>query len=422
MSSQTKNFEDIDIYDFGGRITLLFKKIEKELSQENAELLRKYDMAMVSDSLAKATRLKNLYTAFGLSRILGKNWHDATRQDIDNLVYEIMKRFSTNSGQESNTSFDYKKVLKIFYRWFKLGSRRKINVGDPEETRTIRLKKVKDELARECLVTDSDLTRLLHACGPNQRDRAFIDVHSEAGTRPGEILSVQIKHVRFDKYGAFISVDGKTGPRPIRLVRSVPNLANWLNVHPGRDNPESPLWIMLDTPRYGQPLSYHASRQIIKRRSEMAGLEKKINLKLFRHSEATSSANFLTDAQMRKRHGWTNDSKMPSRYVHLVNSDVDNAVLAHMGIKRENEKPFNLPKKCHFCDLSNSPESKICSKCGRPLDLKTAINVEEKVKNKEIDSLKDTVAKLANLASRQEKKLEEISVYIHGLQIFSNVR
>jgi hypothetical protein len=39
----------------------------------------------------------------------------------------------------------------------------------------------------------------------------MISVASEAGCRPGELLSLRIKHVKFDQIGAIISVDGKTG-------------------------------------------------------------------------------------------------------------------------------------------------------------------------------------------------------------------
>jgi len=71
---------------------------------------------------------------------------------------------------------------------------------------------------------------------------------------------------------------------------------------------------------------------------------------------------------------------MPGRYVHLVNADVDNAILSHLGIiKDDNETKVKLPKKCHICDMHNPPESSLCTKCGKPLDLKTALEAEEKL-------------------------------------------
>jgi len=88
---------------------------------------------------------------------------------------------------------------------------------------------------------------------------AMIHVQYEAGTRPGELLSLRLKHVKFDQYGAIIHIDGKTGPRPIRLVTSVPSLAAWFDAHPLKDNLESPLWIKLDKNHCGESLNRYGS-------------------------------------------------------------------------------------------------------------------------------------------------------------------
>ena len=280
---------------------------------------------MVRQSIAIATRQKHLRTLLGLSRLLQKDWKEITKNDVEKLVYEIMQRHSDESGKETNYSYDHKKVLKIFVRWMKLGSREFIEVGDPSETIKVRMKRVKDKIIREDLLTEDDISRLLHVCGENSRDRALIDCHYEGGTRPGEILSILIKHVKFDKYGANLHVDGKTGPRTVRLVKSTPTLANWLSIHPFKDNPESPVWINLSKNHYGEQLAYPAASAMFRRRAKMAHLKKRVNLNMFRHSEATNAAKFMTESQLRKRHGWTADSKMPGRYVHLVNADVDAA-------------------------------------------------------------------------------------------------
>src|SRR5260370_31729479 len=116
---------------------------------------------MVVFLLAKVTRLKHLKGLLRLSRLVNKEWKDVTKSDIDGLVYSVMKKYGTESGQESETSRDHKKILKIFFRWLKLGSREKEEVGDPEETKGIRLKKPKDKIVREDLLTEADRTRLL---------------------------------------------------------------------------------------------------------------------------------------------------------------------------------------------------------------------------------------------------------------------
>lgn len=116
---------------------------------------------------------------------------------------------------------------------------------------------------------------------------------------------MKIKHVKFDKYGTVIHVDGKTGARPIRLIRSTPNLAQWLAVHPFKDNPDVPLWVITQKNYFGRPFTYATARKLIKDRCEQANLPKRLYLNLFRHSEATESAKFMTEAQMKMRHGWT---------------------------------------------------------------------------------------------------------------------
>lgn len=330
-----------------------------------------------------------------------------------------MSEYGDVNGDETETSRDFKKILKLFFRWLKLGSRSFKEVGDPTETKGIRLKKPKDKITRENLLKEDDRTKLLHACGENIRDRAFIDVHLEAGTRPGEILSLQIKHVEFDNIGARIHVDGKTGARPIRLIRSTPNLATWIKAHPYGNNPEAPLWILVDPAKYGQPMTYIAAKSMVARRCRMANLPKRVNLKLFRHSAATTMAKILTDAEMKKRHGWTRTSNMPARYVHMVDADVEEKILTHYGMNKGDETQVIKPKMCIFCEVANSPESTMCSSCGRSLDIETAMKMDNQ---KEItgkyltqNDLREVERNITNISEnnlRLEKKFDDLMKYL----------
>ncbi len=390
------------IYDYDRKIFNTWKMIESELSSENIRLIHKYDKEIINNGLAKATRLKQLQVLLSLSRKLQKNWTDVTKDDIDDLVSRIMTEYATNSGKETSSTWDHKKILKIFFRWFKLGSRNYRDVGDPMETKSVKLKTVKSSIVREQLIDDNDVKKLIHACNGNLRDVAFIDVHSEAGTRPGEILSLKIKHVKFDQYGAIIAVDGKTGTRPVRIVSSVPNLASWLDSHPLKENPNAPLWIQLDN--LTEPLDEDGARALLCRLVERSNLSKRINLKLFRHSEATKMASHLTEMQMRLRHGWTPSSKMPENYVHMNNADVDQAILSQYGIVPQNKESMTLPKKCHICDMPNAPSANICHKCGKPLDIETALDMEKQREEKE--TLRVILAKVVCKKKLSEEEMK----------------
>ncbi len=380
-------------HGYDARLESMFKQGKKRLSAKNFELLLDYDTAMVGDVLSKATRTKHLQTIITMSGILDKDWTDCTKDDINGLVYKIMQTYADGKGQETHSTYDMKKVIKLFFRWVKTGDRRK-KLNEPEvlEIRGVRQGKVKDSIVREDLITEDDLKKLLLACQGNVRDRALIHVHYEAGTRAGELLSLRIRDVKFDEYGAIISVTGKTGDRPIRLVESVPNLSVYLNTHPYKDKGDSPLWIGMGKENYGKPLAIHAVRMMFNRMGAKAKLGKRIYLQLFRHSEATRTANYMTEAQLRKRHGWANVSKMPSRYVHLVDQDVDDQVLAQYGMKKPKQVK-QITNKCKFCDSFNQTEADVCIKCAKPLHLEQAIKIDEE-KQAKLDKVEARLAKL----------------------------
>ncbi|MDE1861517.1 MAG: site-specific integrase [Thaumarchaeota archaeon] len=391
MKQQTSNRAKSDIHNFDRRISSVFTRLKAELSPENMQLVNRYYNAIIIDGAGKAVQEKHLQAILVMSRMYQKNWADIQREDVDNLVLEITKKYTDEKGQETHSSFDYKKILKIFVRWIKTGSRRKDpETIDPPEIRGIRLRRVKDRLSREDLTTESDVNMLIHASSNNKRDQAFIAVHAEAGSRIGETLPLQIKHVVRDKMGAIIKVDGKTTARPIRLVKSLPYLAAWLNAHPQKNDPNAPLWVNSS----GNQLSYEGMRRILAKYVKKAGLEKRVYFHLFRHSEITETANYLTEAMLRKRHGWSGSSKMPERYTHLVDSDVDKAVLSHYGIvKDEKDAKPQVPRICSICQFPNEPTTKFCSQCTKPLDLQAALEEDEIQKQAQQDQ-EDEVKRL----------------------------
>ena len=92
------------------------KLIQNETSLKNQEIIQKYDDLMMCASMAKATRHKHMQTIMNLTRFLNKDWDVATKNDIGNLVVEIVRRYANDNGQETYTSYDHKKILKIFFR------------------------------------------------------------------------------------------------------------------------------------------------------------------------------------------------------------------------------------------------------------------------------------------------------------------
>ncbi len=237
----------------------------------------------------------------------------------------------------------------------------------------------KGMLLPEALLSIEDIKKLAGAT-ENHRDRAFILLHYESGCRIGETLSLRIRNVAFDQHGAVLRVDGKTGPRRIRVIASAPALVSWLDIHPFRGDGDTPLWVGVGTVGRNEALNYFGARDLLGRLVVKAGLNKRVYTHLMRHSRATELSNLLTEAQMKEMLGWVQGSDMPATYVHLSGRDVDGALLKAHGIVVDAEATHQAmltAVTCLRCRQKAGPDSQFCPSCGMVLDLKAAFRLED---------------------------------------------
>lgn len=84
---------------------------------------------------------------------------------------------------------------------------------------------------------------------------------------------------------------------------------------------------------------------------------------------------------------------MASTYVHLSGRNIDNALLKLNGIRTEdevnNEEHKLRIKTCLRCQEPNSPTSSFCSRCGSPLDMRTAMQLYEE--ESKVDNIMDSL-------------------------------
>jgi len=341
---------------------------EKELGRLRASDLPVKTKKQIEDfahiRLAKgSTKLrvvKCMWCARYLAQWLGKDFSSATKEDLIELVSSM-----DSKDYSEYTVYDFKIVLKTFYKWLK---------GKDEEFPEVikwlkpKLRNEKHKLPEE-LLTVEEVEKLANAT-TNPRDKALILVLYESGCRIGELLYLKLKNVQFDNYGGVLLVNGKTGSRRVRVIASVQVLGQWLQEHPDKDNPNAPLW----PSRLGRyepvPLSYPSVLAMLKRIKGESGVKKRIYPHLFRHSRATALASKLTEAQMKEYFGWTQCSDMAAIYVHLSGRDVDSTLLQMYSLKEtpvEKEPKLDI-KICHRCKERNSPGQSFCGRCGNPLD------------------------------------------------------
>src|SRR5665647_3321174 len=125
------------------------------------------------------------------------------------------------------------------------------------------------------MLTEDEVKQMIDAT-TNKRDKAIIALLWDIGARVGEVGSLRIKHVKFDDLGGVIIVNGKTGPRRVRAVWSVDYLQNWLEEHPGKNDPEAPLWFnFAKKAEELESMQYDAIRMRLNKISKKAGINKK---------------------------------------------------------------------------------------------------------------------------------------------------
>jgi integrase/ribosomal protein L40E len=387
--------KSIEIYGYRKILDRTLDSLKSSgICEENKEAILKFQEQCFSEGLSLARIIKYLNTLHRIAILLGKPFAEAKKDDILKLVQRI------EQGNYSDwTKRDYKIIIRKFYKWLRNSE------GYPEEVKWIKASMRKNSLLPEELLTEEEVKKMAEVAD-NPRDKALVLVLYESGCRIGEILSLRIKHVCFDEYGAQLIVNGKTGSRRVRIIASSPNLASWLDNHPIKDS-ESPLWTSLRSKN--EPLTYSAAKELLKELARKSGIRKRVYPHLFRHSRATMLANFLTEAQMKEYFGWVQGSRMASTYVHLSGRNLDEALLRIHGLSEEKKKEDVFKAiVCPRCKERNSPIARFCNKCGLALDVKTAIELDER--RRSADELMSVLLQDAEVRELIARKIAEIDL------------
>jgi len=372
-----------DIYNYQKRLKSAVELVKKSpISERNKQLILEFRDFASLDGLSLPRILRYLGVLKDWAKIINVDFDKATKEDIIRAVRIIQE----HERYRPWTKATYKIMLKRFYKWLKKAE------DHPEEVKWIktRLKRTEKEMLNNGdLITEDEIKKLINSA-EHPRDKAFVSALYESGARIGEIASLQIGNVNIDEYGIVLNVNGKTGPRPIRIIASTPYLSTWLQNHPFKDDKNAPLWINIGCTNHNSMMQYATIRVMLKRLFEKTEIKKRFNPHMFRHSRATFLADYLTEFQMNQYFGWIQGSNMPSTYVHMSGKKIDASILALNGLKQEISKEFELkPKICPRCDTINAVDSKFCSNCAGILDVKTAYDLQEKI-TKETDIRKNS--------------------------------
>jgi len=389
-----------DIYNYPHRVERVLVRVREDakLNDRNRELLLSFYKYCLGESLSLARIVRCLYAMVVFAEQTKKDFDKCNRDDIADMVSMLEKdeRYAHATRQEM------KMTLRKFFKWMR-------GTEDyPEEVRWLKCRRnMSNNKLPEDLLTEEEV-KLLIDTADNARDKALLAVLYESGCRIGELLSLKIKNVCPNGYGIHLTVNGKTGMRMVLIIASVHYLTEWLNIHPQKNNPEAPIWIL---EKKMKELSHSDVQRILRKIKRNSGITKRINPHNFRHSRATFLASRLSDAVLKEVFGWTQSSKMASVYIHLSGKTIDDALLKVNGIDTgaQEQKVKFANKKCERCSENNPPTNKFCSRCGMALDKETiAEMLEEDSERERADEILDKLIQDQEFKELFLSKIKEV--------------
>ena len=366
---RNRYFERVETYieNMKSKETLInpiSKSISTEVLKEHLTVLKEFDENSILENFTLETRKCYL---IGM-----RQFFNSVKKPVDQITREDIKSYLFNLKVMPKTLQVRKTIIKYFFKWFY-----KAESNYPEVVSWINTslsKKDCKRLPKDQLLTQEEVLKIANAT-TTLRDKAFVLTLYESACRINELISLRIKNVVFDAYGAMLKVNGKTGERVIRLLNTESSwlvLRDWLNQHPFKNNIEVPVFANMANGCKGDFVGKEYAGHKIKIWCRIAGINKNVYPHLFRHSRLTELARKgYNESFLRKFAGWEGDSRMADIYVSLSARDIDNVMLEKEGIINKNDNGNGKvlsPIKCSKCGEPNSPTNRFCATCSMPLD------------------------------------------------------
>lgn len=223
-------------------------------------------------------------------------------------------------------------MIKMFYRHiFRLDK-----TETPECLKRIDLPKIKhnDVVYRERIITPEEYDLIISSAG-QAKHKAMIETFYEFGIRRSELLSMNIKDVKYENGKTRITVrESKTKTRDIIVKGRCQHLLLWIeNLHPEKSKPNCPLFYSTEKNRKKR-YSKNSINALIKRIGEKAEINKTITPHDFRHTFITRKLQETKPTNVMTLAGLSKNTKVLATYDHNNIEDYE----------KELDKEINNPK------------------------------------------------------------------------------
>lgn len=362
--------------DADNRLKNLRERIETsgDIDEADREILREFDdrLTLLNSQYSTYRHAKLLRHTIIMAEQVG-GLADALE---DRAAAEDIVRWINRNYDNEETNQDYRVALKVF-------GRRTTDEGvggDPDEPPTSLAwipsgtSSNYDPAPRPSQMLDwhDDVLPMIRET-MNARDAAAIALQFDAGLRGFEFKDLLVGDITDHRHGLQVTVDGKQGRRTVTLIPSVAYITEWLDEHPGEDDPSAPLWSKLNAP---EKMSYQMVTKMFKDPARRAEIDKPVTLTNFRKSSASWHASKgMNQAVLEDRYGWIRGSKSAGRYISVFSKDASDAVAELHGLEVTKDDEDTIGKVvCPRCDEENKHEARFCVRCGQAL---TADAIEE---------------------------------------------
>lgn len=342
----------------------------------------------------KPSTEKNLVSRLCIVRAnLSKDFDKATITDLKGALKLL--RTTTKSVNSQNA---FVAQIKNFYHFLIDVKRTKIK---PSDLSKIYKQEVESSLTPDQLLTETEIQQMIDA-SQNAMHRALIAVTADSGGRISEVCGMKWKDITSAKFGdkpgyKWTLQSTKTGIRYVVLLDSEPYLKAWQITTPHK-SPEDFVFVT----RGGERLIYETARVTIARIAASAGITKRVNPHVFRHSKVTRMLEKGVHESVLKKTIWGSvSSNMLKNYEHISNDEIDNEILRANGLSTTPKKHSIL---CPVCMTINAEEATTCRACHANMIAVAAGESEIELLKKSNDELKKALI----LQGIQFKEMQQV--------------
>ena len=395
----------------GGREAHLYKYQNGMKKAVNDGRITEQDSILIKSFLSEIQACNDISAMriYKLSyQLIGmRKWLPPFVEITTSVLFAGIEDYKNNSGYKDNTQGDMIKILKRFLIW--LVESEEANPGlNIAKIGKIKAKTVTKTKTAEDVLTKTEVDAIFKAAS-STRNRAILELLYESAGRIGEICTLQWSQITFYNTHASVHLSGKTGKtRVVPLYTSHVILRRWRDQYSG-GTPKPTDLVFPSKLGCSKPLWYNSVQYMIEQAAKRAGIERKVNPHIFRHSKITHyKQDGISDSTVKMLAWGDIGSNMLSTYAHLTVDDADRELMQFHGIVPAEELSQSddalTPQQCKQCGMLNPQSNEFCGGCGFPLRSDTANTMAEL--QRVIDTDPDLLQRIAHMLQPSKKQPE----------------